>query len=70
MNSRGLDGDSLLPLILAGVRGPFVPGLLEGNDPGTGEKGVGQGGLSMVDMGDNRDVADPVALAHRLSQLA
>jgi hypothetical protein len=54
----GQDGDASLPLLVVGVQHPLHPGLVRAEDPGGVEDGVDQGGLAVVDMGHQGDVAE------------
>ncbi len=64
----GEDGDALLALQLAGVHDALAGGLLGG--PGSEgarlpEHGIDEGGLAVVDVGDDGDVTQVLAHAHR-----
>ena len=54
----GEDGDAPLPLLVVGVEDPLHPDLVGGEHPGGAEDGVDQGGLAVVDVGDQGDVAE------------
>ena len=64
----GEDRDALLALQLAGVHDPLTGGLLGGpgpEGPRLPKHGVDKSGLAVVDVGDNGDVAQILAHAHR-----
>ena len=54
----GLDRDALLPLEVHGVHGALLDLLVGAEDPALLEQLVDQGGLPVVDVGDDGDVAD------------
>jgi hypothetical protein len=54
----GLDGDALLLLEVHGVHGAFLDLLVGAVDAAFLEEFVDEGGLPVVDVGDNGDVAD------------
>jgi len=56
----GLDGDAPLPLQVEGVE-ELVLHVPEGDRPGHLQQAIGQGRLPVVDVGDDREVADVVA---------
>ena len=64
VNSRGLDGDAPLLLVLPGVGGAGLAGLGGGDDTGLGQERVGQGGLAVIDVGDDGHVPDVVLPVH------
>ncbi len=53
----GQDGDSPLALLVVGVHGPLGMGLVRAEDTRLGQQLVHQGGLAMIDVGDDGDVA-------------
>jgi hypothetical protein len=54
----GQDGDAALPLLVVGVHGALDRRLVGAEDAGLGEQLVDQGGLAVVDVGDDGDVAE------------
>ena len=46
-----------------------VTGLGTGNDTGLGDKGVGKGGFTVVDVGNNRHVTDVGGSVHETTDL-
>jgi hypothetical protein len=60
----GRDGDALLPLELHGVHEALCEGLAFAEHAALLDHGVHQGGLSMVDVRDDGDVADSL-VAHQ-----
>ena len=54
----GKDSDAAFALQGIGVHHPFLDDLVGTENPRLPEHGVNQGGLAMVDMGDDGDVAD------------
>ena len=54
----GEDGDAALALEVVGIEGPLDRGLVLAEGAGLLEQGVDQRGLAMVDVRDDRDVAD------------
>ena len=54
----GQDGDAPLPLLVVGVHHPIDHRLVGGEDPGGAEQAVDQGGLAVVDVRDEGDVAE------------
>ena len=48
-DSSGLDGDTTLFFVVTGIRETHVSRLRGSNDTGLGDKGVGEGRLSVVD---------------------
>ena len=64
----GENGDALLALQLAGVHDALAGGLARGpgaEGSGLPEHGVDEGGLAVVDVGDDGDVTQVLAHAHR-----
>ena len=62
-NSGGFDGDAPLPLQLHGVQQLFGPGpLIDGVT--LFQQPVGQGGLAVVNVGDNGKIADVLQICH------
>ena len=61
----GEDGDAALLLQVVAVHDPFGDDLVLAEDSGLLEHGVDQGGLAVVDVGDDGDVAD--VLGHDLN---
>jgi len=68
-DTGGLDGYTTLLLIGAGVGGASVTGGLGGDDTCSGKEGIGQGGLTVIDMRNNRHIADEVRVVHDGTQL-
>jgi len=68
-DTGGLDGDTTLLLILTGVSVTGISSLLSGNDTGFGDEGVGQGGLTVIDVSNYRHVTDVAGYIHDLSDL-
>jgi hypothetical protein len=64
-----LDGDTALFLVLAGVGGANVTSLVTGDNSGFGNEGVGQGGLSVVDVSNDGNVTNLFRVAHDISDL-
>src|SRR3546814_9090381 len=62
----GEDGDALLPLEVHRVHDPLVDVLVGPEGTGLPEHLVDEGGLSMVDVGDERHVAQIRAELHKL----
>ncbi len=60
----GHDGDALLALQVHRVHDSLGDGLILAEEPRLPEHGVDQGGLAVVDVGDDRNVTDAVALLH------
>ena len=60
----GLDGNAALPFQVHVVQ-QLVRHFVLGNGLGQFDKAVGQGGFSVVDMGDNAEISDVVVLRHR-----
>src|SRR2546425_1078958 len=58
------DGDALLALEIDRVHDPFGDGLVLAEEPRLPQHGVDEGGLAVIDVGDDRDVANGVALLH------
>ena len=54
----GEDGDAPLALLVAGVHHPIDQRLVGGEDPRGAQQPIHQGGLAMVDVRDERDVAE------------
>ena len=48
-NGSGLDGNTTVLLILTGVHETGITGTSSGNNTGLGDKGIGKGGLSVID---------------------
>lgn len=53
---RRLNGYSLELFILSCVHGTLFSSMLGRNDPRPGQKGIGEGGLTMVHVGNHRDI--------------
>mmetsp|Transcript_14461 Transcript_14461/g.37262 ORF Transcript_14461/g.37262 Transcript_14461/m.37262 type:complete len:589 (-) Transcript_14461:108-1874(-) len=68
-NSGGLDRDATLLLVGSGVGQALVSGVLDGDDTGGGDEGVGEGGLSVVDVRNNTHVSDVMLLVHERTDL-
>jgi len=56
----GEDGDALLALEVTGVHDPIRHFLMARERAGLAEHGIDQGGLAVVDVGDDRHVAQVV----------
>ena len=54
----GEDGDAALALELVGIHDPLGDGFIGAESPGLAEKAVNQGGLAVVDVGDDGDIAN------------
>ena len=65
----GLDGDTTLLLISARVGGTRITSLGGRDDTGLREEGVGEGGLAVVDVGDDGHVTDVGGLVHEGAHL-
>lgn len=65
----GLDGDTALLLVCTSICGSGIASLCGGNDTSLGEKGVGQGRLAVIDVGNNGHVTDIGRLVHKLPDL-
>ena len=63
-NSRGLDGDASLLLVLASVREACLSSPTPSNDASFADQGVRQRGLAVVHVGDHGHVADVGPLVH------
>ena len=50
-DSGGFDGDTSLFFVISGVHVSGVSGDLGGDDSSLGHKGVGKGGLTVIDVG-------------------
>jgi len=61
----GLDGDTTVNLVLTSVGESHVTSLGSSDNTSLGDQRVGQGGLSVVDVGNNRHVTDVGRLAHK-----
>ncbi len=55
----GQDGDAAFFLQVVAVHHALGDGLVLAVDPGVLEHGIHQGGLAVVDVGNNCDVSDP-----------
>ena len=53
------DRDAPLALLVVGVHDAVDDRLMGGEDAGLAEEGIDQGGLAMVDVGDQSDVTEP-----------
>jgi hypothetical protein len=56
-DGRGLDSDTTLLLVCTGIRRASFTRLSRRDDTGLGEKGVGKGGLSVIDVSNDGHVA-------------
>mmetsp|Transcript_23440 Transcript_23440/g.56592 ORF Transcript_23440/g.56592 Transcript_23440/m.56592 type:complete len:254 (-) Transcript_23440:100-861(-) len=63
-DAGGLDGDTALGLVLTGVGVTGAAGGLGGDNSGLLDEGVGQGGLSVVDVSDDGHGPDVVFQVH------
>ena len=61
----GQDGDAPLPLQVAGVHDPVHGGLIFPVNTALLQHLVHQGGLAVVNVGDDRDVSDIFLLRHK-----
>ncbi|GKT92871.1 elongation factor 2 [Colletotrichum tofieldiae] len=64
-----LDGNATLLLVGTGIRGSRVSGLGGGDDTGLGQKGVGEGRLSVIDVSNDGHVTDVRGLVHEPTDL-
>ena len=64
-----LDGDTTFLLIRTSVGGSRRTGLCRGDNTGLGEEGIGEGGLSVIDVGNDGHVTDVGRLVHQGSHL-
>jgi hypothetical protein len=55
--SLGENGDAALTFLIIGIHDSIDPRFVGGKDPGGVQHGIHQGGLAMVDVRDQRDVA-------------
>src|SRR5690606_11599852 len=60
----GENGDAALALLIVGVHGALLPGLVGAEGAALGEELVDKRGLAVVDVGDDRKVAE--ALGHKI----
>lgn len=68
-DGSGLDGNTTLLLISAGIGGASLTSLGGGNNTGLGQEGVGKGRLSVIDVGNDGHVTDVGWLVHKLANL-
>jgi hypothetical protein len=68
-DGSGLDGHTTLLLIGTGVGETRRTGVLGGNDTGTLDQGVGEGGLSVVDVSNDGHVTDVGRSVHETTDL-
>lgn len=68
-DGSGLDGHTTLLLIGTGVGETRRTGVLGGNDTGTLDERVGEGGLSVIDVSNNGHVTDVLGNIHELTDL-
>ena len=64
-----LDGDATLLLVSTSIGKAGITSRFAGNDTGFSNEGVREGGLSVVDVGNDRHVTDLVCVVHDLSDL-
>ncbi|TKW57868.1 hypothetical protein CTA1_8343 [Colletotrichum tanaceti] len=64
-----LDSNTTLLLVGTGIRRSRVSGLGGGDDTGLGQEGVGEGGLSVIDVGNDGHVTDVRGLVHEPTDL-
>jgi len=64
-DSGGLDGNATVLLIGTGVHETSLTSLGGGNNTGTLDKGVGEGGLSVIDVGNDGHVTDVSPTVHQ-----
>lgn len=64
-----LDGDTTLLLVGSRIRGTGISSLGGGDNTGLGEKGVGEGRLAVIDVGNDRHVTDIGRLVHEPTDL-
>jgi hypothetical protein len=65
----GQDGDAPLTLLVIAVHGPFLDPLVVPEHVGPLEQGVHEGGLAVIDVGDDGKVADLLERGHQDSWL-
>jgi hypothetical protein len=65
----GLDGNATILLIGTGVHETSLTSLGGGNNTGTLDKGVGEGGLSVIDVGNDGHVSDVSPTVHQRPDL-
>ena len=66
---RGLDCDATVLLILAGVGETGLTSASAGDDSSLGDQRVGQGGFTVINVGNDGHVADVSPLVHDLTDL-
>ncbi|KAK1256398.1 hypothetical protein MKX07_008657 [Trichoderma sp. CBMAI-0711] len=65
----GLDGDTTLLLVGTSICCSGLTSLGSGNDTSLGQQGVGQGGLAVIDVGNDGHVSDIGGLVHQRPDL-
>jgi len=68
-DSSGLDSDTTLLLIRTSIGVARITSLCAGDDTGLAHDGIGHGGLTVIDVSDNRHVADVGLVVHHLADL-
>ena len=68
-HTSGLDGNAALLLVFTSVGEAGVASSLAGNDTGFCDEGVGKGALAVVDVSNDRHVADVIRMIHDLADL-
>ena len=68
-NAGGLYGDALLLLEVLEVKQTLLACLTGRDDASLGDQGVGEGGLAVVDVGDDGEVPDALLTVHDFSHL-
>lgn len=53
-NSGRLDSDTTFLFVISSIRKPHVSSLSTGNDTSLGDKGIGEGGFSVIDCMNKR----------------
>lgn len=65
----GLDGDTAVLFILARVCEASLTSTGLGDNTGHGDKGIGQGGFTMIDVSDDGHITDVRHLVHLLNAM-
>jgi hypothetical protein len=68
-DTSGLDGNSSVLLVLTGISETNVTGIFLGNDTSSSDKRIGQSGLAVVDVSNDRHITDVMGLIHNESHL-
>ena len=64
-----LDSDTTFFFVSTSVSSSDISSLFAGNDTGFGNQGIGEGGLAVINVSDDRHVTDLVRVAHDFSDL-